>query len=638
MTKVQNKAEEHLIVGSLEVIQDVTGAGFDVIKRNIDSLQQGINTVAKKQSDFYKNIADDSVITPTEKVTLKNEWEGIVNEYLAIVALAETKQCSDTNEVRDYVSAYNSLRSYLFTQLHIFDDMSSNTAVSNPTEFNEYYENYYTKLKYAENRCAAGNDYWTLRILDNLNVTGSDNEVALYEGNLYRYSVQDAKWRQVDTSMYYGVKNEFFKANLDDYLLSVTDSVKSVIEINNAGPLVNEQGKQIIFNPGTEKGYIYKLEITGWSKVTNRNDWRYVVAQNDIIAAGLAPSPALQNYVEGKVQDVGLPAYMGPLTEVPASWHKGDWFVWGASDSYSWTYATGKTINLIKGHVYKFNEPTWTDLDPSDSRYNEEFMTALDDLVTLNMGGNAYYTNLFVKKIFAMQAVINELQTKVIELTENGCIKTQGYNKGGTGKGVYIGADGSFECVDGKFNGEGKFEGTITATGFNCKLLPGTAYTLISKTGNQDEWFKVQSVVTGNAKAYTYWKFKIFGTGTIRLQLRIQGKYDNNYSEQNDCLNSFYIYCINGSTKTKVYTIDTDNLPKTSGTFDKTYTLDITIPNNGSYIEIDAIKEYIYSRVVDPEWYYFTNTTITANFKSSAENMLTSFLSEISASQEIVYT
>mgnify|MGYP003339885942 CR=1 FL=1 len=57
MNKVENKAENHLIVGSLEVLQEVKGAGFDTITRNIDSLQQGISTVAKKQTDFFKNIS-----------------------------------------------------------------------------------------------------------------------------------------------------------------------------------------------------------------------------------------------------------------------------------------------------------------------------------------------------------------------------------------------------------------------------------------------------------------------------------------------------------------------------------------------------------------------------------------------------
>lgn len=466
MNKVENKAENHLIVGSLEVIQDVSGAGFDVITRAIDSLQQGISTVAKKQTDFFKNISDDSIVTPSEKATLKKQWDEIVNEYYAIMDLAEKKQCEDTNEVREYSEAYNELRNYLFSELHIFDDMSSNTALPNVDTFNGLYENYYNKQKYAENRCAAGNDYWTLRVLDNLDQSGSDNEVAVYMGNLYKYSTQEGKWRQVSTAEYYGVKDEFFEANLDDYFLSITDSVKTVLKIDDEGILVNEDGLPILFDYETEAGTIYRMDVAGWNKIEDRNDWHYVVAQNDLLAAGLAPSPALKEYVDNQVEKVGLPAYMGPLAEPPASWHPGDWFIYSGSESVIWEYAEGLSINLYKGHVYKFNSPTWTDLDPSDSRYNQEFMTALNDLIDLNMGKDAYFANLFVKKIFAMQAVIEELQTKVIELTEGGCIKTQGYEKGSDEKGVYIGANGDFECTDGKFKGEvnatsGTFYGNV---------------------------------------------------------------------------------------------------------------------------------------------------------------------------------
>lgn len=493
MLKEENMAEKSVILGELKVLGNVTGKNIKTIQRDVNSLSQSLSTVSTKQADYFRGIADDAIITPTEKNTLRKEWNTIQNTYSAVMKLAEDKQVITTNEIQNYKTAYENLYTYLFITLKVFDDMTSNTTLESAEDFNSVYEEYYRTETYAQNRCAAGNDYWTLRILDNLDVVGTSNEVALYNGKFYKYSVEKARWEEVNTAQYLGCHEDFpLEANIDDYFLMLSDTVERALRVTEDGVLADNDGKTIVFTWDVAEGNLYLMTSTGWMEVLDRNDWRYVVAQNDLIAHNYELSPALKDFLEQEIKKAGKASYLGAILTTPEDYINGDWFTWASSQETVWHYGDYE-VTLKKGHVYKFNDPTWTELDPADSRYNSEFMEALNDIVDLNMGTDGYFNNLFVRKIFSMQAVINELQTKVIELSTGGCIKSTGYIKGTSDKGFYLGFDGYFECVNAimrgiQITGNSLFEGEIISGPLELtnKTPTGRVYTYPAGTYIKD--------------------------------------------------------------------------------------------------------------------------------------------------------
>lgn len=108
----------------------------------IEELENGLSEVSQKQSDYWSAIARDGVVSPSEKVTLDKEWKIVVGEKAVIDERIEQIGATERDEYTDYVSAYNSLNTYLNTTLDIFDDMDSETEVDTAT-FVDYYNAFY---------------------------------------------------------------------------------------------------------------------------------------------------------------------------------------------------------------------------------------------------------------------------------------------------------------------------------------------------------------------------------------------------------------------------------------------------------------------------------------------------------------
>lgn len=69
--KELNQAENKLVVGGIKVLGSMEGPGVVSIKQNIDSLQNAVQTVTQKTDDYWSDIANDNIITPSEKKVLK---------------------------------------------------------------------------------------------------------------------------------------------------------------------------------------------------------------------------------------------------------------------------------------------------------------------------------------------------------------------------------------------------------------------------------------------------------------------------------------------------------------------------------------------------------------------------------------
>jgi hypothetical protein len=441
-----NNADKHAVFGSIEVLGDITGSGIQTIRKNIDALSKSVSTTAAKQDSYWKAIADDSLISPIEKRTLKQEWNTIEQTYASLMTLARENGVEESTEIVNYSLAYNALYAYLTQTLKVFDDMGVATPVADREVFEKKFEDYYENQTFAQNKVVV-KQHLNIRELENLNGPGTENEIASYKGMLYMYDTSAHQWKPLDAASYIGAiadNMNFPTAGNGNYFLAIGNRLKTRLFANGVPLLAN--GSELIINKEVTGGNIYVCDESGnWIEVTDRDNWCYIVAMNDLIKYNFAVSTQFGHYISGQIETKianATPKYKGPynsLAQIPEC-NNGDWFTW-AGETTRWDYSEDYFINLEYGQVYKYNKPTWAKLDPTDSRYNNEFMTALIDIVNMNAQGDGYFSTIFAKKIFALEAAIQTLQTKVIELSENGSIQSLNYTAGAN-SGFKLGADG----------------------------------------------------------------------------------------------------------------------------------------------------------------------------------------------------
>lgn len=139
----KNMADTHLVVGSIEVLDEISGKGIKQIQKNIEAIQQTMSFIPQS-IDYWSKLSDDGLITPVEKKTIKAQWEQINAIYESLKNIIESKGLIYETYWISYLGAYNNLKTYLFTTLKLFDDMYTNTQVTNREDFNNYFTFYYT--------------------------------------------------------------------------------------------------------------------------------------------------------------------------------------------------------------------------------------------------------------------------------------------------------------------------------------------------------------------------------------------------------------------------------------------------------------------------------------------------------------
>lgn len=145
MTKQENMAGTELVVDSIRILKGdgLTGAGAQKYERKLDTLEQKITVIGNNQANISA-ISDDHTITSEEKQTLKKEVAIIEAEEPIITASAVDAEVSLYPEYQAYINAYNNLKDYLNNSLHLFDDMDKLTKITSRSQFNSYFEIYYT--------------------------------------------------------------------------------------------------------------------------------------------------------------------------------------------------------------------------------------------------------------------------------------------------------------------------------------------------------------------------------------------------------------------------------------------------------------------------------------------------------------
>jgi hypothetical protein len=98
------------------------------------------DTTANQALQKLSDMATDSIITPQEKIGLKDEWTQIQSDYATIASQANIAGIG----YADLTTAYNALATYINTTTAMFSNMNANTSI-NRSAFTTVFTNYYTE-------------------------------------------------------------------------------------------------------------------------------------------------------------------------------------------------------------------------------------------------------------------------------------------------------------------------------------------------------------------------------------------------------------------------------------------------------------------------------------------------------------
>lgn len=463
-----NNADSHMTLQSLTVIKDIKSKGLKTIKTELESVKKSTQQFAKKQNEFWNNISSDGIIAVNEKTLLKKEWQQIDQTHTAILKLAQEGNLEDSEDVKFYDEKYNALYEYLFSTLKLFDDMSKTTNIANRDKFNSFFADYYEAETEIQTKLAIGMvDVQGMRILDNLNVIGLKDEIAIYLGKLYQYV--NNEWVLIPSDGYLGIKDNLPTGAIGQFFLAGDSDFYYPIKIKiGENFLQTTDGRFILATKKVEKGFIYAFTETGWVKIIDKNDYRYIIAINDLITLGESLSDNLQGIfdaINGRLDDAEtslkdkieyVPSYLGMFESDPKDAKEGDWYVYNGVE----------TTERNKGKVYLYQMNTagtalsWVKLTPSDTNNSKYFMAALKDVLASMKAGPGYFSEVFCNVLFANAASISALQTKTISLSSGGMIKSNDEIYEQKKSGMCISSDGNAD-----FNGDTHIGGNLTVDG-----------------------------------------------------------------------------------------------------------------------------------------------------------------------------
>ena len=407
----RNYAGDHVVVGSLEVLGAVKGGNITEIKRNIELIQKQTEFMGRQQEQYWAELSSDGVITPLEKQQLLKEIKSIQNSYTAIYAQALSIGQEASQYVQDYIATYNELYSYLYTSLHLFDDMENNTDIDNRNTFNTKFYNYYYSESFVLVALSKGLlDSVSIRVLSSLLDPGEEGDVGIYHGALYQYV--DGIWKNVSTGNYKGALDSLPLAEQDAFFLASDNFVVTTeLYVNGEQLQVNDGNglDALAISRLYRKGYIYYCQNGAWFEQGDKTNYMYVAAFADVLnVTGELPQifqDAIDN-LQTQIDANKVPAYRGPSATNPADPVEGDYFV----------YSGTTTVTRRNSDIYQYQNGDWVRLDPTDSKNSTYYMQALDDILLLNNANDGYFAALFAQALFANNAFLYALTTKILTL------------------------------------------------------------------------------------------------------------------------------------------------------------------------------------------------------------------------------
>ena len=541
----RNYAGDHVVVGSLEVLGDVKGGSIKQIRRSIDLIQQQTEIINRTQERYWEELSSDSMITPLEKQQLLKEIKSIQQSYTAIYAQALSIGQESSEYVQDYIATYNDLYSYLYSTLHLFDDMTAVTDIENRQTFNTKFFNYYYSESFVLVALSKGLlDSVSIRVLDSLLDEGEEGDVGIYHGALYQYV--NGAWKNVSTGNYKGALSTLPLAEQDAFFLASDNFIVSQeLWVNGQQLQVNDGNglDALAISRLFRKGYIYYCQDGVWFEQTDKTNYMYVAAFADVLNITGELPQIFQDAIDDLQQQIDnnrVPKYRGPSATNPADPVEDDYFV----------YSGTTTVTRRNSDIYQYQSGEWVRLDPLQSQNSPYYMQALDDILQLNNADNGYFAALFAQALFANNAFLYALSTKLITLRgPDGYIQSDNYDPespesvgfrvshngnadfngdthiaGKVAIGVPLRGNSDFSSYDvviggntkisGKLDGaSGTFNGMIIAKGFSFDGIQPGEIVLVSGIGSVDD--PIETVKTA---------YKFIANGTYRLKITANPK------------------------------------------------------------------------------------------------------------------
>ena len=407
----RNYAGDHVVVGSLEVLGDIKGGNIKQIRRNIELIQQQAEVINRTQERYWEELSSDNMITPLEKQQLLKEIKSIQQSYTAIYAQALSIGQESSEYVQDYIATYNDLYSYLYTVLHLFDDMTTVTDIENRQTFNTKFFNYYYSESFVLVALSKGLlDSVSIRVLDSLLDEGEEGDVGIYHGALYQYV--NGAWKNVSTGNYKGALSTLPLAEQDAFFLASDNFIVSQeLWVNGQQLQVNDGNglDALAISRLFLKGYIYYCQDGAWFEQPDKTNYMYVAAFADVLNITGELPQIFQDAIDDLQQQIDnnrVPKYRGPSATNPADPVEGDFFV----------YSGTTTVTRRNSDIYQYQSGEWVRLDPLQSQNSPYYMQALDDILQLNNADNGYFAALFAQALFANNAFLYALTTKILTL------------------------------------------------------------------------------------------------------------------------------------------------------------------------------------------------------------------------------
>ena len=435
----KNFAENKLVVGSLEVLNDISGKGIKQIKQTVSEVQAQSIAFNKKQEDYWSNLIDDGIISVFEKKTFKKEFDAITQTQATLYQKAADQKLENKDYIVDYVKHYNDLYEYLYTTLGLFDDMNSATAITDRVNFNKQFSDYYasekvTTLYLSTGLIPSGELYppYSLKALplkDGIELSclyPAENdlvntikcytwEITKADGSVVTYATSENSFtyvfdRKVDG---YPEKEDLtswsVRANVTNVYGEVSEwTEKTLLDLTTYGTwqitafTTDNVTKEIL-----DRTVIFKLNVTTPSNLTyyGNTKFRISIKRNGISAEGSTSTdlPVVTPDTDYYKPDL----YSDPLATENVDKYKTDEVDGYVETDYLFTQTlplAGQNTSNIANTVYEYKIVAYNEIVTMDAL--EISVTALCTSLRDIVKAHADYKNLYVEKLSAINANI----------------------------------------------------------------------------------------------------------------------------------------------------------------------------------------------------------------------------------------
>jgi len=118
----------YIITGDIEVLGDLHNSALQETITRVETIEGELTTVRGALDEKLSSYGDDGVITPQEKLAIRDAWNAIYAEYPIIVNKATDKGIS-AGSITPYQNAYVLLRTYLHSEPAILLNMDEVSTI-----------------------------------------------------------------------------------------------------------------------------------------------------------------------------------------------------------------------------------------------------------------------------------------------------------------------------------------------------------------------------------------------------------------------------------------------------------------------------------------------------------------------------